>query len=108
MTALCTVYNASHEPLAIVEAERGLVLYLEGKAMIIEELPEKKFRSVREEFPVPTRIVLKEYRKTGAKYYGEADFNQRNLFIRDGYTCQYCGRHASKLHPRKEYLTRDH
>ena len=103
----CVVYNTSHEPLALVEAERGLVLHLEGKALILEELPDKKFRTVSTEYPVPTSIVLKEYRHTGAKYYSAAQLNQRNLFTRDDYTCQYCGRKDYELN-KKEYLTRDH
>ena len=103
----CIVYNASHEPLAVVTAERGLVLHLEGKAIILEELPGRRFRSPNADFPIPTCIVLKEYRKTGAKYYGPAQLNQRNLFLRDSYTCQYCTRHLLDL-KRREYLTRDH
>lgn len=103
----CTVLNASHEPLAVVSAERGLILYLEGKAVIIEEMPDKTFRSAREEFPVPTTIALKEYRKTGSRYYQPAQLNQRNLFIRDQFTCQYCLRHTADFR-KGEYLTRDH
>jgi 5-methylcytosine-specific restriction endonuclease McrA len=30
-------------------------------------------------------------------------FNRRNIYIRDQYTCQYCGKH-----PSKEHLTIDH
>lgn len=103
----CIVYNASHEPLAVVTAERGLVLHLEGKAIILEELQGRRFRSPNAEFPIPTSVVLKEYKKTGAKYYGPAQLNQRNLFLRDAYTCQYCARHLLDL-KRREYLTRDH
>jgi 5-methylcytosine-specific restriction endonuclease McrA len=103
----CVVYNASNEPLAIVESERGLILHLEGKAIILEEVPNRKFRSVNREFPIPTSIVLKEYRKTGTKYYASAQLNQRNLFTRDDFTCQYCGRRDPELRA-SEYLTRDH
>lgn len=103
----CVVFNSSHEPLAVVSAEEGLVLTLKGKAIILEELPDRKFRTVREEYPVPTSVVLKEYRRTGAKYYGKAQLNQRNLFVRDDYTCQYCGRHVLEFRP-GEYPTRDH
>lgn len=72
-----------------------------------EEVPGKRFRTAHEDFPMPTAVVLKEYRKTGAKYYGAAQLNQRNLFVRDQYTCQYCGRTDMTL-SRGEYLTRDH
>ena len=103
----CVIFNSSHEPLAVVSAEEGLVLTLKGKAYLLECHPERKFRTVREEFPAPTSVILKEYRKTGGKYYGKAQLNQRNLLVRDDYTCQYCGRHTVDLKP-GEYPTRDH
>lgn len=103
----CVVFNASHEPLAVVSPERGLVLVLEGKAIITGEAPNRRFRSQRAEFPVPTSIVMKEYKKTGARYYGEAVKNQRNMFVRDEYRCQYCWRSYTQLR-KGEYLTRDH
>lgn len=103
----CVVFNSSHEPLAVVSAERGLILMLEGKAIILDELPGRKFRTVKTEYPIPTSIVLKEYRKTGGKYYGMAPLNQRNLFLRDNHTCVYCERHLLDLRA-SEYLTRDH
>lgn len=107
MSVHCVVLNSSWEPLAVVSAEEGLILTLKGKAFVVESLPDRKFRTVREEYPVPTSVLLKEYRKTGSKYYGKAQLNQRNLFVRDDYTCQYCGRHVLDLKP-GEYPTRDH
>lgn len=109
----CVVLNNTGQPLAVVEAERGLVLLLTGEAILREALPNRKFRSVNQEFPVPTRIELREYRHTGARYYGAATLNQRNLFIRDNFRCVYCGRHVTELNYDAqagpvEYLTRDH
>jgi len=103
----CVVYNSSHEPLSVVSAERALILHLDGRAQILEKHPTKRFRSQHDEFPAPTKIVLKKYRHVGRNYYGEAVKNQRNLFVRDGYCCVYCERHIIDLR-RKEYLTRDH
>jgi len=103
----CVILNASYDPLAVVSAERAITLVIEGKATITERHPTRKFHTVTREFDVPTEIVLKEYRQTGAKYYSKAQLNQRNLFVRDGHTCAYCGRHAFDLSPH-EYLTRDH
>jgi len=115
----CLVLNADRQPTAVVSAERGLVLLLDGRAELLAQVPDRMFHSVNDEFPIPTRIVLTKWTKTGAGYYETAALNQRNLFIRDGHTCQYCGRHVMKLEyaiadpetgePRTpEYLTRDH
>lgn len=103
----CVILNASYEPLAMVNAYRGLVLCLDGRAELIEMSDTRVIRTVSTEYPYPIKIRLYKQRKTGTKYYLPAQFNQRNLFVRDDYCCQYCGRHAKKLKP-KEYLTRDH
>lgn len=103
----CIILNASHEPLAIVSAQRGLILHLEGKAHILDQVPDKTWRSVKAEFPIPVKIILKEYISTGSRYYRRAHLNNSNLFWRDDHTCQYCGMHQSEL-PRKVRLTRDH
>lgn len=103
----CIVYNATHEPLSVIPLRRGLRLLLLGKAVVLEELPGKWFKTADTEYPMPASVVLKEYRKTGSKYYGSAQLNQRNLFVRDQYTCGYCQRHDADL-SRGEYLTRDH
>jgi hypothetical protein len=109
MSVRCWVYNASYEPLYMVEAEEGLMMTLKGKAFIFEEVPDRKFHSVDEEFPVPASVVLYRYvppvhNKRGKKL---AKWNKHNLYVRDNYTCQYCGRHVSEFGP-KESLTKDH
>lgn len=103
----CTVLNASYEPLAVVSAKRGLILVFEGKATITQEHPEYVAHSARDVWPVPTQIVLKEFKKSRPTFRVKAVLTQRNLFLRDGYRCQYCGRHRGDLKS-SEFLTRDH
>jgi 5-methylcytosine-specific restriction endonuclease McrA len=103
----CTVLNASYEPLGTVTARRGLILTIEGKAIITEAHEEFMVRSSKDVWPVPTQIVLKEFINTRSTHHIPAVLTQRNLFIRDGYTCQYCNRHKSDFRG-NEKLTRDH
>lgn len=103
----CTVLNATYEPLAIVSAKQGLILVIQGKAIIAQEHPDHVIHSVKEIWPVPTQIVLKQFVKSRSTHRVPAILTQRNLFIRDGYTCQYCGRRRSDLR-QGEFLTRDH
>lgn len=49
---------------------------------------------------LPQVIVLSRYQKCPPR---SVQFNRRNIFIRDHYTCQYCGRR-----PGKDDLTIDH
>ena len=59
------------------------------------------------EWEVPTQIVLNIMVKSRPTFRVPAQLTQRNLFIRDKYTCQYCNRHRSDL-KESEFLTRDH
>ena len=103
----CVVLNATYEPITIVSSKRALILYLEGKAMIVDEHPELVVRSPSQTFPVPTSIVLKHFVKGRMVFRTKALLTQRNLFIRDQYTCQYCGRSKQQI-KHSEFLTRDH
>ena len=106
-TTRCVVLNATYEPITIVSSKRALILYLEGKAMIVEEHPDLVVRSPNQTFPLPTSIVLKHFVKGRMVFRTKALLTQRNLFIRDQYTCQYCGRNKQQLKS-SEFLTRDH
>lgn len=103
----CTILNASYEPLAVVSAKRGLILVIEGKAIVSQEHPDHVVHSARDIWPVPTQIVLKQFVKSRPIHHVPAILTQRNLFLRDGYRCQYCHRHRSEL-KHNEFLTRDH
>jgi 5-methylcytosine-specific restriction endonuclease McrA len=103
----CVVLNTTYEPITVISSKRALVLYLEGKAMIVEEHPELVVRSPSQTFPVPTSIVLKQFVKGRMVFRTKALLTQRNLFIRDEYRCQYCRRPRNELRS-SEFLTRDH
>jgi 5-methylcytosine-specific restriction endonuclease McrA len=102
------VFNTTHEPIDIKSINGGLLLVIKGKAVILETFEDREIATVTEVYPAPKSVVLKQYKQSrGSKYYKEAQLNQRNLFARDGYRCQYCDRHVSDLTGR-EGLTRDH
>lgn len=103
----CVVLNATYEPIMVVTSKRALLLFLEGKAIIVEEHPELVVRSPKQTFPVPLMIALVRYIKGRRVFKTPALLTQKNLFVRDLYTCQYCGRHKSAFRSH-EFLTRDH
>ena len=103
----CVVLNASYEPLSIVSARRGLRLVMEGRAIVGQEHPTAKVRSEKQTWPVPTQVVLRKYVKSPSVFRKPAQLTNRNLFTRDHYTCQYCGRQKRELR-HSEKLTREH
>ena len=103
----CVVLNASYEPLSVVSARRGLRLVMKGEAIVGEAHPTAVVRSEKTTWSVPTQVVMRRYIKSPSVFRKPAQLTQRNLFVRDHYTCQYCGRMKKDLRS-GERLTRDH
>lgn len=94
------VLNASYEPLHVVSVRRAIVLLLKEKAEVLEAA-ERTFSALSESYPVPLVIRLVTYVKIPHRL--TLPLNRRNVFIRDEFTCQYCGRQ-----PGRALLTMDH
>lgn len=103
----CVIFNASYEPLSIVSAKRAIILFFEGKAFIKETHPTYVVHSVSNAWNVPTELVLNNWVKARPTYRVPARLTPSNLWKRDKYTCQYCGRHRHDFKA-TEKLTRDH
>lgn len=64
----------------------ALKAVINGKAIALAEY-NIRVRSVRQEFQLPSVIALTEYHKVPA---GLPPLSRRNIYIRDGFRCQYC------------------
>jgi 5-methylcytosine-specific restriction endonuclease McrA len=78
------VLNASYEPVNITRARRALVLLLKGVAVIAEAHD----RFVHVGLPLPCVIRLRQYRRFPSWIQ---TLSRKNILIRDGHICQYCG-----------------
>jgi 5-methylcytosine-specific restriction endonuclease McrA len=92
--ARALVLNASYQPLCVVPVRRALVLALKEKADIIHTNGHM-FRSERLEFRAPSVVKLRYFVKV--PYRARASLSRRAVFVRDEYTCQYCGRPAENV-----------
>lgn len=101
----CLTLNASFEPLTILPVERALRLVIDRKAEVLEIDDARIFRSERHALPCPVVIRLVRFVHVPRRFRRQV--TNTFLFARDGYRCQYCGRHRSALRSR-EFLTRDH
>jgi len=99
MPAKVLVLNASYEPIHICGVKRAVILIVKGIARS-EQNTTHVLRSPSIEFPVPAVIRLIHYVQIP---YRKKTFSKRHVFVRDHYTCQYCGR---KENPND--LTLDH
>ena len=82
------VLNQDYSPLTVCSVQRAFMLIFLNKAELVEELKEKKLRSVSSSFPFPCVIKIKNY--VSVPYRGVV-MSRHNIFKRDGGTCQYCG-----------------
>ncbi len=92
--------NASYEPLRIISWKKALTLFFAGKVEVIEEYDEQ-VHSITFAVKLPSIIRLLKYVRV--KNLNRVKFSRANIYARDDYTCQYCG----KKFP-SEDLTFDH
>lgn len=93
--------NSSYEPMKVVGWQKAVLLWFQGKVEILE-YHNVFARSVRSSFQIPSVMRLKTYVRP--RSYGAVRFCRENVYIRDAYTCQYCGEKPRALRE----LTLDH
>jgi len=87
------VLNQNYEPLNVCNVRRALVLVIDGKAEVLE-VHSTVVASPSRIFPSPSviRMVYLIHRPRP-----RVKLTRREVFLRDGYACQYCGKHAHDL-----------
>jgi 5-methylcytosine-specific restriction endonuclease McrA len=73
-------------PVKIVAWEKAMLLFLTGRAEVIEEYSNHQIRSPRQTFNLPK--ILRLFNRNRSRH--EVKFNRHNVFVRDNFTCQYC------------------
>ena len=91
--------NTTFEPLGVVSWKKAITLVFLEKVEVIQEY-EREIHSVSRSFRLPAVIRLLGFVRNGRV---GVKFSRRNVFMRDDYTCQYCGQ---RFEPKS--LTCDH
>lgn len=87
------VLNQNYEPLNICTARRAVVLLDRGKAEVLEHgLGVIRTPSFALSLPSVIRLVYLIKRPRPQKR-----LTRREVFLRDGYSCQYCGKETREL-----------
>jgi 5-methylcytosine-specific restriction endonuclease McrA len=111
------VLNRNWQPVHVATVARALVMLWNESARVVDPSDyqtytwedwsklrpaegERFIRAVRFRLRVPEVITLTDYDRLPA---ATVSFSRRNIFKRDHYTCQYCGKQ-----PGMEELTLDH
>jgi 5-methylcytosine-specific restriction endonuclease McrA len=79
-------------PLSTISWEEAIKFMVLEKATVLDVYDDWVVHSANWETQVPAVMILREYekRKTAIRY------SKHNVFLRDGYTCQYCGDDVSR------------
>jgi len=91
--------NITYEPLRIINWKKAITMLTLGKVEVLEQY-DKEVHSVSFSIRLPSVVRLLRFVR---KPKTPVKFSRQNIYIRDNYRCQYCGR---ELPPDK--LTWDH
>jgi 5-methylcytosine-specific restriction endonuclease McrA len=80
--------NASYEPLKIVDWQKAVTLWCQGKVEVLAE-HDREVHSVRFTFRLPSVIRLLRYIKIRRRF-DYVPFSRANIYARDDHRCQYC------------------
>ena len=81
------VLNATYEPIKVVDWQRAITLWVQGKVEIIEE-HDRIVRAVSFSFKLPSVVRLLHFVKLRKRPV--VQFTRLNIYARDNFTCQYC------------------
>ena len=91
---LVLVLNQNYEPLNICHMRRAIVLVYQNKAEMLED-GLGFIHTANRDFPIPSVIRLPYLVKR--PFHVERRLTRTEVFNRDRYTCQYCGKQTRQL-----------
>lgn len=93
MQAPVLVLNANFEPINVCDTRRAVGLLLSEKASLVVN-GRGEIHTTRASFPRPSVIRLQSMVNRPRPHL---KLTRREVFRRDSYTCQYCGKHTPEL-----------
>ncbi|HAR94853.1 MAG TPA: HNH endonuclease [Deltaproteobacteria bacterium] len=91
--------NTTFEPIAVVSWKKAVTLVFLQKVEVLG-VYDREVKSISRSVRLPAVIRLLHFVRNGKR---GVKFSRRNVFIRDDFTCQYCGKKFEAKH-----LTCDH
>lgn len=96
--------NADYKPKAIICWRKAVEMLYKETVYVLSEYEDWEVRSPSTSFIVPSVLLLRKY----IRWHEYVRFNRTNIYIRDEFTCSYCGKSARNSDLRIKDLTYDH
>lgn len=103
----CLLLNADYSLLSVIDWKKALIWYIKHQHShkygidIIDFYKNDYINGTNnKKYPIPCVAKTKRYFR---QHNNSVNFSRKNIFIRDGFTCQYCGEYFSS-----NELTYDH
>ena len=80
--------SAHWEPMSWVPWQRAMVLCAAGRAEMVETYADRVIRSINAAWSMPAVI---RYHRGVRRHVPSVRFSRKNVWLRDGGYCQYCG-----------------
>jgi 5-methylcytosine-specific restriction endonuclease McrA len=96
------VLDQGYEPVKVISWQRAITLVLSGKAEIVEDGDPFNIHTATQTFSFKT--IIRQLKSVYRKRKQKIPFTRHNIFLRDNWTCQYCG----KIKKNAKSLTWDH
>jgi 5-methylcytosine-specific restriction endonuclease McrA len=91
----CVLLNADYTFLNVVDWKRAVCLMTKGKVQVLKH--SKRVVRTAEGLAVKIPAVMKLIKLIRTLYVNRVPFSKRNVLIRDGFKCAYCGNEREKL-----------
>jgi 5-methylcytosine-specific restriction endonuclease McrA len=92
----CVVLNGDFTFLNLVHWRRAVKLCYQGKSEVIKA-SDKTLRGVNGSIIMNLPLVIRLIKVVRMVYKNRVPYSKKNVMIRDGYKCMYCGSNTRKL-----------
>lgn len=82
------VLNSDYTAIAVTNTKTAMNLLFNERVEVVKYKPNKYIHTVDDKYQIPSILRLKDWVNLNRI---KVPLNRRNVFIRDNYTCAYCG-----------------
>lgn len=88
---MCLLLDKTYKPFKFIDHQKAFLLDYTNRGTVLEYHPTKTINSTNYSFPIPIVIKVNALSKN---FFKEIP-SRYNIYIRDNYTCAYCGKFCS-------------